>query len=255
VTDLFNEVEEQLRSDRYKTLGLKAAPWVLGLAVVLIVGAFSIWGWRHYQQQAAEKASNEYAQAIDAMQAGHDDDAFRLFGDVAKSGSKGYATLAVMQQGALRLAGGKTTEAVALFDQAAKAAPDPILGDAASLKSVFALMDTAPYKDVEARLLPLTKDERPYRVEAREALAFAKLAAGDMAGARSDFVVISLLEGASQAARGRADAAKTLIDSGSAKAVPAAIKAAAALPPQTSAPAGPPIGQAPAPQQQTPGSQ
>ncbi|HEY3694967.1 tetratricopeptide repeat protein [Phenylobacterium sp.] len=254
MADLFDEVEGRLRSDRYKAVGLKAVPWVLALVVVLIVGAFGVWGWRHYQQQGAEKASDQYARAIDAMQAGRDDEAFRLFGQVAKSGPKGYEALALMQQGALRLSGGKAAEAVVLFDQAAKAAPDPVLGDAASLKAAFALMDTAPYKDVEARLLPLAKEERPYRVEAREALAFAKLAAGDLAGARSDFVVISLLQDASEAARGRAEAAKTLIDSGSAKGVPAVVKAAA-LPPQLITPAAPTVGQAPAPQHQTPGSQ
>jgi hypothetical protein len=255
VADLFDEVEEQLRSDRYKALALKAAPWVLALALVLILGAFGTFGWRQYQKSVAEKASDQYAQALDAMQAGHDDEAFRLFGDVAKSNARGYKALALMQQGALRLSERKTQAAVALFDQAAKAAPDPIVGDAASLKSALALMDSAPYKDVEARLLPLTKEDRPYRVEAREALAFAKLAAGDTAGARSDFVVISLLQDASDAARSRAEAAMALIDSGSAKGVPAVVKAAAALPPQKPAPAAPPAAQAPAPQQPTPGSQ
>ena len=94
------------------------------------------------------------------------------------------------------MGGGKPEEikaAVALLDQAAEAAPDPVIGDAARLKSAFALLDTAPYKDVEARLTPLMKDGRPYRVQAREALAFAKLMAGNAAGARDDFTVIEQL--------------------------------------------------------------
>ena len=38
MADLFEEVEEQLRSDRYRTLVLGALPWVLGLAEDVLYG-------------------------------------------------------------------------------------------------------------------------------------------------------------------------------------------------------------------------
>ena len=232
MTDLFDEVEGQLRADRYKTVALKAAPWILALALLIILGVVGFYGWRHFHQESVAKASDTYAQGLDALAKSRQDEAFRLFGEVAKSGPKAYKSLALMQQGGVRMAQDKPKEAAALFDQSAEAAPDEIIGDAARLKSAFALMDSAPYKEMESRLLPLTQAGRPYLVEAREALAFAKLAAGDLTGARSDFVVISLLPDASESAQGRAEAAKQLIDSGSAKVVPAVVKAAsAALPP------------------------
>jgi hypothetical protein len=92
-------------------------------------------------------------------------------------------------------------------------------------------------------------------VQAREALAFAKLMAGNTTGARSDFVVIAQSLDAPEGARQRANAAKDLIDSGSAKAVAAATRAAAALPPPTPlAPGGMPEGLV-LPPQQAPGPQ
>jgi hypothetical protein len=106
----------------------------------------------------------------------------------------------------------------------------------------LAILDTAPYSEVEGRLTPLLKDKHPYRVQAREALAFAKLMKGDTAGARSDFVVIGSTLDAPDSARQRANAAVNLIDSGSAKMVPAAVKAAiSAPPPALVAPGGMPI--------------
>ena len=234
MTDLFEEVEEQLRSDRYQALARKAAPWVLALAAAALVIALGIWGWQQYQQQVTDKASEQYAAASDAMAQGDRDKAEQLWGEVAKSQAKAYKSLALMQLGALKLAGNQpddTKAALALFDQAAAAAPDDIFGDAARLKSALAILDTAPYAEVEGRLTPLLKDGHPYRVQAREALAFAKLMKGDTAGARGDFVVISQSLDAPEGARQRAKAAMDLIDSGSAKSVPAAVKAAAALPP------------------------
>jgi hypothetical protein len=69
------------------------------------------------------------------------------------------------------------------------------------------------------------------RLQAREALALARLAAGRTREARSDFQVLSLAQDVSDQARARAKYVMALIDSGSAAALPAAVKAAAALPP------------------------
>ena len=248
MADLFEEVEEQLRSDRYRTLALKAAPWVLGLVLAGLLAWLGWWGWERYREGAMNKASEQYAQGLDALEQGRPADATRLFTQVSTSSAKGYRSLALMQLGGIQLTQSHTPAAVRLFDQAAAAAPDDTVGDAARLKSAFALLDTAPEKDVEARLTPLLQDGRPYRVQAREALAFAKLMAGDLAGARGDFVIISGMLDAPEGARARAKAAIGLIDSGSAKAVAATARAAAALPPTALAPAPPAQSQAPGPQ-------
>ncbi|HEY9236349.1 MAG TPA: tetratricopeptide repeat protein [Phenylobacterium sp.] len=256
MVDVFDEVEEQLRSERYKSLALKVLPILGGVLAVALVAALAIWGYQHFRNQAAAEASEKYAQAIDAFNAGRRDEAIRLWGEVGEGSSKAYKSLALQHLGGMKLADNKPAEAVKLFDQAADAAPNAIIGDVARLKSAFALLDTAPYKDMEARLTPLTEEGRPYRAEAREALAFAKLMAGDLAGARNDFVVIGLMADAGEAARQRAQAAQAMIDSGTVKALPATVKAALALPPLPQAPpAGAPAPAQAAPQTPAPGAQ
>jgi hypothetical protein len=254
LTDLFEEVEEQLRSDRYRTLARKAAPWVIAVAAAALVAWLAVWGWNQYNQQVTDKASEQYAAALGAAAQGDGAKAQKIWGDLAKSPAKAYRTLALMQLGGVKLAGGKPEDvkaAVALFDQAASGAPDDILGDAARLKSAFAILDTAPFSEVEGRLAGLMKDGHPYRVQAREALAFAKLLKGDTAGAKGDFVVISQSLDAPEGARQRAKAAMDLIDTGSAKVVPAAVKAALAMPPpMLVGPGGVPMGLAPPEQDQ-----
>ena len=233
MADLFDEVEEQLRSDRYRMIARKAAPWVLALLAAALVIALGAWGWQRYQIQTTDQASDQYTAALETLAQGDTAKATQLLNETAKSSAKAYKSLALQQLAGIKIAGGKPADiqaAVALFDQAAAAAPSEVLGDAARLKSAFALLDTASYKEVEGRLTPLTQDGRPYRVQAREALAFAKLMAGNTTGAREDFTIIEQSLDAPDGARQRATAAKALIDSGSAKAVPAAVRAAAALP-------------------------
>lgn len=256
MTDLFEEVEEQLRSDRYKQFAQKALPWMLGVVAVVLVAFLGYWGYDSYRNNQIAKASETYASAMDAFVAGDRAKAEQLWTEVSKSNAKGYKALSLMHLGAYALDARKPADAAKLFDEAAAAAPDPVVGDAARLKSAFAVLDTASLKDLEGRLKPLMEEGRPYRVQAREALAFAKLNAGDLAGARGDFVLISQSLDAQQGAQARAQAAIGLIDSGSAKAVSAVVKAAQALPPPMTVPPGavigPPQG---APQPQGPAAQ
>lgn len=231
MVDVFEEVEEQIRSERYRALAIKALPWVLGAAAAILIGTLAYWGWDTYTRSKADRASETFMAALMAGAQGDQAGAYAKLDEVAKSGARGYKGLALMAQGGMRMDAGKTDEAVKLWDEAAKASTDPVLGDLARLKSALALLDTAPYKDIEGRLTPLMEDKRPYRLQAREALAFAKIMAGKPAEAKADFTYLSQVLGSSDGMRRRAQAAITLIDSGSAAAIPAAAKAAALLPP------------------------
>lgn len=231
MVDVFEEVEEQIRVDRYKVLAQRALPWVVGALVLALLIALGFWGYTSWREQQASNASDKYSAALEAFSQQDTAKAETLWADVAKSGSPGYRALALMQQGGLKATENKTAEAVALYDKAAEAAPNEIVGDMARLKSALALLDTAPVTELTKRLTPLTEEGRPYRAQAREALAFAKLMAGDATGARTDFVVLSLLADAPDSTRERARAAMELIDSGSAASIAAAVKASPATPP------------------------
>lgn len=246
MTETFlEEVEENLRSDRYRTLFRKYLPWVLGAAALVLAAALGFWGYDVWRGQQIAKASEAYAAAIKAAQAGNSAAAFDKFGEVTKLQAPAYKALALMSQGALRIAEDKTQEAVALYDKAAAATSDPVIKDAARLKSALALMDEAPYPAIEERLKPLLDQKRPYRMAAREALGMAKLQAGMAKAAREDFVVLTLAPGVPESMRDRAQAAMAVIDSGSAASLPAAVKAARAMPKAPPRAAPPPLPQAP----------
>lgn len=231
MADIFEEVEEQLRSDRYITMVRKGWPFAAGAAGLALAVALGLWGWDQYQSSIQAKASETYNRAIEAMVKGDKDGALKNFEEVAKGGPRGYRALALMQEGAIRLDEKKSADAIALFDEAAKIAPDKLLADNAHLKAAFAAMDAGQaLPQIEARLTPLIAADRPFRVMAREALAMARLAAGKTAEARADFNALSLTPDATETARARAQAALALIDSGTAATLPAVIKAAGAMP-------------------------
>ena len=67
MTDLFEEVEEQLRSDRYRELARKALPWVLALIAGALVISLGVWGWQQYRLQVTNKASEAYQAALQLL--------------------------------------------------------------------------------------------------------------------------------------------------------------------------------------------
>jgi hypothetical protein len=240
VVDVFQEVDEQLRSDRFRSLVQRAWPYFLGLLVLALLVVIGIWGYGQYRTGSSAKASEAYAAGLDSLQRNDSAKAFDQFATVAK-GRGGYAALALMQQAGIRLDQNKSAEAVALFDKAAVVAPDYAIGDLARLKAAYALLDTAPLQQLSDRLVPLTKSDRPYHGQAREALAMAKIGAGQLKEAKADFAVIALLSDIPDSLRQRANAAAALIESGTASSLKALAKASLTAPalPQVS-PAGPP---------------
>ncbi|HZZ35512.1 MAG TPA: tetratricopeptide repeat protein [Caulobacteraceae bacterium] len=252
MVDFIEEVEEQLRSDRYRALAWRIAPWFIAAFVAVVVGWLGAWGWTTLQARNVAKASQAYDKALQALAQNDETGAFTDLDAVAKSGPPAYKALALMQQGNIRLSANKADEAAAFYDKAAKAAPNPVIGDVARMKAVWALMDTAPYPQIETRLKPLMGEKKPMDLYAKEALAMAKLAAGRTAEARSELQALTLTLGAPQGMRARAQAALGVIDSGQAKVATQVVKAAATLPPPAQPNFAPSPGAAPGPEGQAP---
>ncbi len=233
MTDVFNEVEEQLRSERYATLAKRGWPYALAVLVGALVVALAFWGFDSYSRAQDGKAALAYSHALESQAAGKKAEAETGYQGVAKSGPATYKALALMQLAGLSVGANKIPEAVAYLDRAQASAPDRITKDAAALKAGMLLVDTAPLAEVSRRLEPLTAAGRPYREMAREGLGVARLVAGRPAEARADFAILSFSPDVSDATRARARAALSVIDAGTAGSIPGAAKAAAVLPPST----------------------
>lgn len=190
MVDVFDQVEEELRSARYKRLAMTWLPVVGGVLLVALIAALAWWGWQTMETNKADKASIAYERGLESMGSNNTVGADAAFVQAAKEGNGAYRSLALQQRAEIAVMAGKIPEAVAFLDDAAKASRDSILADAARLKAVWLLMDTAPLADIEARLEPLTGDKRPYRAFAREALAMAQLQHGKTAEARAALVLL-----------------------------------------------------------------
>ena len=248
MSDVFEEVEESLRSERWSTLFRRWWPVAAGVTGVIVVVVAGIWFFDARKGWTGAEASQAYSRGLEAMSNEDVAAAEAAFVEVEAAGNAPYRALALMHRASLRLDRGETAEAVALFDEAAEVTREPLISDIARLKAAWALMDTASLADLTVRLTPLTEADRPFRFHAQEALAMARLQHGQTEAARQQFQAMTLELDIPESLRQRAQAALGLIDSGTAAAIPGIVEAAsrAAAAAEAAQAAGPRPGAAPA---------
>jgi hypothetical protein len=179
VSDIFREVDEDVRRERLQQLWDRYGNLLIVLAVLIVAGVAA---WRGYQWWEAKKAAEAGAQfeaAVTLSEQGKHDEAEAGFEKLASSGTAGYRMLARFRS-AEALASRDPQSAVKSYDALAS---DSGLGiamqDLAATRAGLILVDTAPYDQMRARLEPLTASDRPFRHTARELLALAAWHAGN----------------------------------------------------------------------------
>jgi len=216
VVDVFEQVEEELRSDRYKRLARTWLPVVGGVLLVALIAALSFWGWDSWQTSKADKASIAYDRGLESLEAGNPVGADAAFIQAAKEGNGAYKAMALNQRAGIALAANHIPEAIARLDEAARASRDPLLADAAALKAAWLAMDSENLEQIEARLAPLVKENRPFSTFALEARAMAWLQHGKVAEAREALILLKNGLDTPPIVTQRADLAIAAIDAGAA---------------------------------------
>ncbi|HYC74558.1 tetratricopeptide repeat protein [Brevundimonas sp.] len=253
MVDVFDQVEEELRSDRYKRLARTWLPVVGGVLLVALIAALAWWGWQKMETSKADKASIAYQRGLESLESNNLVGADAAFTQAADQGNAAYKALALHHRAGIAVQQDRIPAAVELFDEAAQASRDPLIRDAAVYKAALLLMDTATLEDVTARLEPLTEEGRPFRAFAREAMAMTQLQHGKTAEARQTLVVLKNSLDTPREISQRAELAISSIDDGTAPSLPpitaamgqlearagAARAAAASAPRAPTAPAAP----------------
>ena len=184
MSDIFDEVVEEVRREQFKKLWERYGNLFLALAV-LIVAAVAGWrGYQYWQDKKAAEAGAQFTAAALLAEQGKHEEAEKAFARVAAEGTAGYRVLARLREAA-ELAVRDPKAAVAVYDDiAASSSTGQPLKDFAAVRAAMLLIDSAPLADITRRLEPISAAGAPFRHSARELLAFASWKAGDTTAMR-----------------------------------------------------------------------
>src|SRR5262245_39111879 len=185
VTDIFREVDEEVRREQLKRLWERYGHYLVALAILLVAGVGGYRGWDYWQSQQAAQAGAKFDAAMELSETdGKSAEAQAAFAKLATDGTAGYRVLARLQEAA-EIGKREAQAAVSAHCAiAADTAAPQALRDVAALRAAILLVDTAPLSDMTRRLEPLAEPKGSFRHTARELLALAAYRANDAAAVK-----------------------------------------------------------------------
>jgi len=184
MSDIFREVDEDIRQEKYRRLWDRFGPLVIAVAVLIVVGTGGYRGWLYWQESQAQQAGDTFLEAVSLSDAGNYEEADRLFAEL-QDAAGGYPALSRMRIATDLANSGKINEAVDEFDALSRdsAVAEP-LREIAALRAAFLAVDSQDYSAIADRVEGLTGADNPFRAGAREVLALSAWKAGDIETAR-----------------------------------------------------------------------
>ena len=183
--ELFREVDEELQRERLLTLWRRYGAWVVGLALVILVGVAGFLGWQRWDEHSRQAQALAFAGAMKDFADKRYPEAADALGKLADYASPGFGAMARLDRAQAQIQGNDRKGGLETLDAlAADPKVDPLFQSLASLLAVSQEIDTADPKELMRRLEPLAANGTPWRQPARMLLAAAALRSGDTQQAR-----------------------------------------------------------------------
>jgi hypothetical protein len=192
MSDIFREVDEDLRREQLRKLWNRFAPYVIGLAILIVAATAGYRGWEYWKLRQAQTTGDRFIAALKLADEGKHDEAIATLQSIASTGSGGYPALAGFRIAAEKAAAGDDAGAIAEYDAIAarRGIPEEVK-NLARLRAALLVVDQVDFADLRRRIGDLAGVGNPWRHTAREILGLGAWRAGDYATAKGYFEEIN----------------------------------------------------------------
>ena len=186
--DIFQEVDEEVRRDRYSKFWKDYGGYIIAVAVAVVLGTTASVGWQEYTTQRQQEDSDRFASAAALAAEGKQLEAAEAFRMLVAEAQEGYALLSRFRSVDALKEAGDTSGAVAVLEAIAEdKGVDALYRDLATLLSIMHVLDDDDPNELRTRLIPLIAIDGAWRHSARELSAALALRIGDKELAKSEF--------------------------------------------------------------------
>ncbi len=192
MSEIFREVDEEVRHEQLLKLWRSYGKYVAAVITAVAIGWAGSAGWKKYQLSQRLDESAQFSAAVELMDQGNSVLAAQRFADLADDADSGYAVLARLREAEAWAAAGDPKAATAALDRlAVDDRAEPSLRELAGLLAVLNVIDSEAPDALERRLEPLLKDGSAWRASARELGGLIAYRRGETARAREIFTGLS----------------------------------------------------------------
>ncbi|HVV95186.1 MAG TPA: tetratricopeptide repeat protein [Hyphomicrobiales bacterium] len=181
MTDIFDEVQEDVRREQLKKLWQRWGVYIVAAAVVVVLAVAGWRAWIWYTQRQAAAAGAKFESALALARDDKGKAAVGALDRLAADAPGGYRLLARFRAAAAIAASDPKAAVAALDAIAADGGVSSQMKDLAKLRAAMLLLGLKDRAGVEAHAQALAAPGNPWRNSAREILALAAWQAGDLA--------------------------------------------------------------------------
>jgi len=210
LSDIFREVEEDVRRERLEKFWKRYGYYVIALVVLVLAG---VAGWQFWERQKAQERLALSEAFVAAQRITDPTLAANAYAQIAKQATGGYGLLARMAQANALYATGQLKSSLDMYRQIGTDDAGEI-GNAARLRAAWIIAATAPRKELETLLSPLNTDTSAWQPMAREILAFSDYRASRTKASSDAFRALSEDTRAPEGLRNRARAMALFLENG-----------------------------------------
>jgi hypothetical protein len=211
VSELFNEVDEELRRDQLKKLWDRYSLLIIAGAILIIAGVGGWRGYQYFETKKAAEAGAAFNAAADLADQNKHAEAEAAFAKLMATAPSGYRTLARLRLAAEIAARDPKAGAKSFDEIAADSSVPAVDRELARLRAAGLLLETASYPDMVQRLEPAAAPTGVYRHSARELLALSAWRTGDASAARKWLDLIATDAETPSSLRQRAETLQALL--------------------------------------------
>jgi hypothetical protein len=211
VSELFDEVDEEVRREQFKKLWDKYSIVFIALMVLIVAAAAGWQGYKYLEAKKAAEAGAAFEKAVELSEQNKHAEAEAAFTELVAKAPSGYRTLARLRAAAEAAARDPKAAAKMYDDIAADRSVGGEWQDLAKIRAAGLLVDSASYADMQQRLESSATPKSTFRHSAREMLALSAWRNNDATAARKWLDAIAEDGETPSGLRSRAEALQALL--------------------------------------------
>jgi len=188
LSEIFREVDEDVRHDRMVALWQAWAPYIIGTILAIVIGvAGRVW-WTNYVMETKLSESARFDAAIAQLETNDRAAGLAALQSLSNEASSGYGTLAQFERAGALIDAGNRALAIDVYDEvSADSDVSERLQGFARLLAAMTALDIEDDSLVRERLEPIAGRNSSWYYSANEILGLLDLRAGNLSGAQAIF--------------------------------------------------------------------
>lgn len=192
MSDIFEEVDEEIRKDKFSQLWKKYGSWLIACVAVILVSAVGFVQWQNYNHEMRAQSSAKFYEAAKMIDKKQLVEANEVLAELASDGTEGYNILAKFRAAGIKSEMGNHEAAGQIYAAlAAEAGIKKLYRDLAKLYSIMQRIDNDDTADLSNELNALISKDNPWRFTARELAGVLALQQEDIPTAEKYFNMLA----------------------------------------------------------------